>query len=176
MRITRSSVGANTLPTLKPLCYKANVAESDMGVNGQAPQAKSWRWRCSSWSLATIARELSMGLLRISAHSQPQAIDTTNARRLGTGKNPEIVLLNAMLITSFFYSLVTSGYRIGVVSAAQAPPPRLFAYVAGALDLHRQLLQLASFGMGISHLKRQRYSGSYLFGCTPLGNLLGAYL
>lgn len=81
-----------------------------------------------------------------------------------------------MLITSFFYSLVTSAYRIGVVSAAQAPPPRLFAYVAGALDLHRQLLQLVSFGTGISHLKRQRYSGSYLFGCTPLGNLLGAYL
>jgi hypothetical protein len=90
-----------------------------------------------------------MGLLQIPAHSRSQALDTTNARRLGTGKNPDFVLLNAMLITSFSYSLVTSGYRIGVVSAAQAPPPRLFAYVVGALDLHRQLLQLVFLVCGI---------------------------
>lgn len=89
-----------------------------------------------------------MGQLHIPAHSRSQALDTTVARRLGTRKNPDFVLLNAMLITSFFYSLVTSGYRIGVVSAAQAPPPRLFAYVAGALDLHRQLLQLVSLVWG----------------------------
>lgn len=49
-----------------------------------------------------------------------------------------------MLIASF-YLLVTNCYRIGIVSAAEAPPPRLSAYVADALDLHRHLV----FGYGI---------------------------
>lgn len=164
----QEALSAPILPILKPLCYEANMAESEMGSMGKLSKqnrgdgnarAGAWRqsqesrsWGCSIYPHIPGRRRL----------TPPTRVAWGPERTL------TFVLLNAMLITSFFYSLVTSGYRIGVVSAAQAPPPRLFAYVADALDLHRQLLQLVSFGMGFSRLKQQRYSGSYLFGCAPL--------
>lgn len=107
---------------LKPLCYEANGAEPELNP-WEASPAESWR--CSSLSLATVARELFMGLLQLPAHSRSQALDTTNARRLVTRQNPDIVLLNAMLITSFFFLssdvLPSNWSRLRCTSPASPP-------------------------------------------------------